>query len=496
MSTSRNPEELRLLALTMTRELGRRVSAQELRRRTGGGAPFDQTIEGLIRDGLVARRTPGEVGPDGLGGPGTPGGAPHPGAEAHYPDRAPHPGAGAHYPDRAPHPGAGAHYPDRAPHPRIEDQLQRLAGRAERWIRNLAAGDGQEITEAEAIRMHIDQTDRKATRELAGLRGHTVSFLGVNTMLFVIWALTGAGFPWFLIPLAGWGIGYASHRAEVLARIAENREVQKLTRPNLKQLGVHRKLWKKRRGFRGHLVSTAMVSVLLGTINIITGGGFAWALIPIAGMGIGVFAHYGTFRGEERRLVEELDYAASSPGPLPSVTGVPDGTLPPAQQAVELRDRIVAQIEAFPVSSSLFDHDFHASLDAYVKQVTQLAGTSDELSAAIGSIPVHELDTDRARLVERRSAAANPRMQAEYDRSIEQIDRQKQSYAELAAEQEMVELKIGNAVNALRQLQIDVTRMKSMTPAQGEEALVNLRNRTSDLGQYLRDLSKGYDDLE
>jgi len=35
-----------------------------------------------------------------------------------------------------------------------------------------------------------------------------------------------------------------------------------------------------------------------------------------------------------------------------------------------------------------------------------------------------------------------------------------------------------------------------MTPAQGEEALVNLRNRTSDLGQYLRDLSKGYDDLE
>lgn len=27
----------------------------------------------------------------------------------------------------------------------------------------------------------------------------------------IVWALTGAGYPWFLWVMAGWGIGLASH---------------------------------------------------------------------------------------------------------------------------------------------------------------------------------------------------------------------------------------------------------------------------------------------
>ncbi len=42
---------------------------------------------------------------------------------------------------------------------------------------------------------------------------HLSIFLAVNTMLVVIWALAGAGFPWFLFPLMGWGIGVVAHGA-------------------------------------------------------------------------------------------------------------------------------------------------------------------------------------------------------------------------------------------------------------------------------------------
>jgi len=40
---------------------------------------------------------------------------------------------------------------------------------------------------------------------------HLSIYLMTNLLLFVIWLLTGAGFPWFVFPLLGWGIGLVAH---------------------------------------------------------------------------------------------------------------------------------------------------------------------------------------------------------------------------------------------------------------------------------------------
>jgi hypothetical protein len=42
---------------------------------------------------------------------------------------------------------------------------------------------------------------------------HLSIYIAVNLMLIVIWALAGAGFPWFLFVLMGWGIGIVAHGA-------------------------------------------------------------------------------------------------------------------------------------------------------------------------------------------------------------------------------------------------------------------------------------------
>ena len=42
---------------------------------------------------------------------------------------------------------------------------------------------------------------------------HAAVFASTNLALFVIWALTGGGHPWFVYPLLGWGIGLAAHGA-------------------------------------------------------------------------------------------------------------------------------------------------------------------------------------------------------------------------------------------------------------------------------------------
>ena len=41
---------------------------------------------------------------------------------------------------------------------------------------------------------------------------HLVVYLCVNALLICLWLfLSGRGFPWFLFPLGGWGIGLVAH---------------------------------------------------------------------------------------------------------------------------------------------------------------------------------------------------------------------------------------------------------------------------------------------
>jgi hypothetical protein len=42
---------------------------------------------------------------------------------------------------------------------------------------------------------------------------HASVYAAVNVMLVGVWILAGGGFPWFLFPLMGWGVGLVAHGA-------------------------------------------------------------------------------------------------------------------------------------------------------------------------------------------------------------------------------------------------------------------------------------------
>ena len=48
-----------------------------------------------------------------------------------------------------------------------------------------------------------------------GFRIHLSVFIAVNLLLVMTWFMNGAGYPWFVYPLLGWGIGLAAHFAAV-----------------------------------------------------------------------------------------------------------------------------------------------------------------------------------------------------------------------------------------------------------------------------------------
>ena len=47
---------------------------------------------------------------------------------------------------------------------------------------------------------------------------HAAVYAGVNVLLFFTWWFTG-GFPWFVFPLLGWGVGLLAHFMYVFAQI-------------------------------------------------------------------------------------------------------------------------------------------------------------------------------------------------------------------------------------------------------------------------------------
>lgn len=55
--------------------------------------------------------------------------------------------------------------------------------------------------------------ERIAGAQRQAFRIHATAFVAVQVLLVVVWALAGAGYPWFLFPLVGWGVGLAIHYA-------------------------------------------------------------------------------------------------------------------------------------------------------------------------------------------------------------------------------------------------------------------------------------------
>ena len=58
----------------------------------------------------------------------------------------------------------------------------------------------------------IYEQAKKRVEEKKGFFIHFSVYIIVNIMLVFIWAFTaGGGFPWFIFPLGGWGIGIVFH---------------------------------------------------------------------------------------------------------------------------------------------------------------------------------------------------------------------------------------------------------------------------------------------
>ena len=65
---------------------------------------------------------------------------------------------------------------------------------------------------------------------------HLSVYVSTNLFLFVVWLMTGRGYPWFVFPIFGWGIGLVAHFVAALL-LADPDEIV-LEREQRRQLGT------------------------------------------------------------------------------------------------------------------------------------------------------------------------------------------------------------------------------------------------------------------
>ena len=78
----------------------------------------------------------------------------------------------------------------------------------------------------------IYQIARKRVEDKKGFFSHLIVYIVVNVVLILVWAFaSGGGFPWFIFPLGGWGIGIIFHALGVFVFNKETgwekREIEK-----------------------------------------------------------------------------------------------------------------------------------------------------------------------------------------------------------------------------------------------------------------------------
>jgi hypothetical protein len=81
--------------------------------------------------------------------------------------------------------------------------------------------------ERAVLREELDKNAEKLDQARGGLLVHATVYVSVNVLLVIVWALTWTGFPWFVFPILGWGIGLSAHAASYRAQLSSQRRLEK-----------------------------------------------------------------------------------------------------------------------------------------------------------------------------------------------------------------------------------------------------------------------------
>lgn len=387
----------------------------------------------------------------------------------------------------------------------IKEELRRHSAEVGtgKWDAELKGSDyfkpGSEEIETDFDRYKTKVVDR-ARKSSSGFIGNLISFAGVNALLWYINLTFSPGFTWAAIVSMAWGTGIVSNFFAMIRGKTKAAELERMPALEAEALDCYKKLNRVKDSMALHSASMLSVPPLLFTINLLTSPGFLWAAIPSGIMALSFMGHLASFpltkRGLEKKLFRLLGVESwkelfrAGKGRNEAVRGAgPYASF--YAEAAAARDDLVKEIKKGRGLDE-FGKDMIPTLDRYVEQVKLLTHSVNEIDGLVNSIPIAELSKDREGLQVKMEATGSRALKEEYRRSITEIERQEKAYKELEDQREILRLRLGSSVNSIKQLKIDLARMKAIPEAADDQAIQAIRRKAAEMAGYLDDLKTGY----
>jgi hypothetical protein len=362
-----------------------------------------------------------------------------------------------------------------------------------------------------------------------GFLSHLGPYLIVNAMLVGIYLLTDpGGYPWFIWPALGWGVGVAFHLMSLM-------------------LDEMRNLSDKWRGFLAHLGSYAIIIGMLVMIYLFTDpGGYPWFVWPALGWGAAVFIHLWSImlgggdhqelqegvrealqgsreglrsarqqnrkeRRAARREAREGAKGMEAQRPRPAEEGAKaQGSrgaeaqrprsveeLNPALRAhLEKARTYQAQIDALLKATS--DHNVHLRLQDLSNQVQEWMEAVEALAQRVdrfqrNNIIQHDLESVPqaiASLEEQLAAESDPATQAELERTLANRRNQLAALEHLRRTMKRAEIKIESTLSSLG------TIYSQMLISQSTDHVADYSRLSADVDEEVRTLQDHLEALE
>lgn len=373
----------------------------------------------------------------------------------------------------------------------------------------------------------VDKLQRLVDRQQMVFKGHITAYAGVNTFLFLLNLFSsGLGFPWFIFPAGGWGIGIVTEYVALRGHNKVLAELKQLPPMKTAPLREFRSLKKAEKRHRNTAASMGSTAAFLVAVNLVTTGlTVPWSIIPVTVFGALFFAKQSVYTERVRKMserfhtllrqqgstrgyypgigVDEADDPGASAGRDSRYTGdsfggfgQPGGTASRYEyEARTVADAVFERLQKLEGVQQLSDEASHI-LHTYLEQVKLLSAQVEEIDSIMQEIPKAEIEADRKKLEEKIDETTSEQLKREYRRSIEEIDQHLVAYHKLEEQREVIDLRIHSAINTLKKLRLDIARINSVSQVQTMPHFDEVKRQSEELSQYIQDLAGGYEEVE
>jgi vacuolar-type H+-ATPase catalytic subunit A/Vma1 len=143
-----------------------------------------------------------------------------------------------------------------------------------------------------------------------------------------------------------------------------------------------------------------------------------------------------------------------------------------------------------------FGGELEQLLKRFIGQIEELVQRERDLDGVLATVSEEEIDNTLTTLKTKHEKTDSQYLRQEYQKSISQYEHQRKTVSELKNQKEMISLRLTSSITALKQIQLDVARMKHMDTIQEPSSLKALKTKSRELSDYLEALQESYGELE